>query len=85
MEENTPAGPPPGVPVFLAQGTADTVVLPAVTEKFMSRLCARGARVQLLRMSGVIHAFAARHSASAAVTWMAERFDGSPAPDDCGR
>jgi acetyl esterase/lipase len=85
MEENTPAGPPRGVPVFLAQGTADSVVLPAVTEKFMSRLCARGARVQLLRMSGGIHAFAARHSAAAAVTWMTERFDGSPAPDECGR
>ena len=83
MARNTPRPTPGGVPVFLAQGTADSVVSPAVTESYMAGLCRRGTPVRFVLMPGVIHAFAARQSATAAVAWMAGRFNGEPAPTNC--
>jgi acetyl esterase/lipase len=84
MQQNTPRPSAGGVPVFLAQGTADTVVNPAVTEAYMMALCQRGTPVQFVLLPGVIHAFAARESAAAAVAWMVARFRGEPAPSNCG-
>jgi acetyl esterase/lipase len=84
LQGNTPGRTPAGIPVFLAQGTADTVVIPAVTQAYMSSLCRAGRRVKLVTLPGVIHAFAAYRSAAAAVQWMTARFAGSPAPNDCG-
>ena len=83
MDSNTPGQSPAGAPVFLAQGTADEVVRPAVTRKFMDRLCRSGTRVKFMPMEGVSHSFAALNSRVAAVEWMSARFEGKPAPDDC--
>jgi acetyl esterase/lipase len=83
MAENTPGPTSGGVPVFLAQGTADSVVYPAVTERYMAALCGRGIPVAFVLMPGVIHAFAARQSATAAVAWIADRFNGAPPPSSC--
>ncbi len=83
MARNTPRPASGGVPVFLAQGTADSVVPPAITERYMAGLCRGGVPVQFVSMPGVIHAFAARQSATAAVAWMADRFNGVPAPSSC--
>jgi acetyl esterase/lipase len=84
MRQNTPRPTAGGVPVFLAQGTADTVVNPAVTEAYRAALCRRGSPVQFVPLPGVIHAFAARASAAAAVAWMVGRFSSQPAPSNCG-
>jgi acetyl esterase/lipase len=84
MRQNTPRPAAGGVPVFLAQGTADSVVEPAVTEAYAAALCRRGTPVQFILMPGVIHAFAARASAAAAVAWMVGRLTGEPAPSSCG-
>ena len=83
MAQNTPPPSSGGAPVFLAQGTADSVVHPAITERYMAALCGRGIPVAFVLMPGVIHAFAARQSATAAVAWMADRFNGAPAPSSC--
>jgi acetyl esterase/lipase len=83
MRQNTPPPSAGGAPVFLAQGTADSVVSPAVTEAYGAALCRRGTPVQFVLMPGVIHAFAARESAAAAVAWMVGRFGGEPAPSSC--
>lgn len=74
---------PPGIPVFIAQGEADPLVLPAVTQAYMKRLCAAGSSVQLLMLPGVGHAFAGRDSKAAAVAWISDRMAGLPAPDAC--
>jgi acetyl esterase/lipase len=74
---------PPTLPVFLAQGDVDPVVRPAVTRDYMSKLCAGGSRVALMSMPGVGHGGAAMKSALAAIAWMAGRFSGTLAPDDC--
>ena len=84
LERNTPGPLPPDIPIFLAQGTADELVRPAVTLDFRARLCRAGSPVQLHLMQGVGHAFAGRDSAPTAVAWIAERFAGLPALSNCG-
>ena len=83
MTKNTPGTLPPHIPVFLAQGGADELVRPQVTQEYMKRLCAAGSKVQWLFMPTVNHGFAGRNSASAAVQWMADRFAGAGPPSDC--
>jgi acetyl esterase/lipase len=85
MLKNTPGQAPAGAPVFLAQGTADTTVRPAITKQFGDRLCAQGTPVDFVELPGVSHTFAAKDSAQAALRWMGERFRGSPPPSSCAR
>ncbi len=85
MLRNTPGQAPAGAPVFIAQGTADTTVEPAITKRFGEALCAQGVRVSFVPLPGVTHTFAARDSANAALNWMTERFRGAPAPSSCVR
>jgi acetyl esterase/lipase len=85
LAENTPGALPPDIPVFLAQGTKDNLVIPAVTRNYAAMLCKAGSSVAIDLMPGIGHGFAGRDSASAAVAWLAERFAGKPAPSNCGR
>ena len=83
LARNTPGALPRSSPVFLAQGTTDGLVRPQVTASYMQRLCRAGSQVQMLVMPNVSHGFAGRDSASAAVSWMADRFAGRAPPSDC--
>jgi alpha-beta hydrolase superfamily lysophospholipase len=83
LARNTPGVLPRTIPVFLAQGSTDGLVRPQVTRAYMQRLCRPGSRVRMLVMPNVNHGFAGRDSAGAAVSWMADRFAGRPAPSDC--
>jgi acetyl esterase/lipase len=85
LAANTPGVLPPEIPVFLAQGAADQLVRPAVTQAYMSKLCFAGSRVRFVLLPGVGHGAAARDSASQAVAWIADRFAGNPAPSDCAQ
>lgn len=82
---NTPGPLPSQIPVFLAQGSADEVVPPAATESYMRRLCEEGSSVRMVILPGVDHSFIAHDSAAEAVTWMADRFAGRAASNDCGK
>lgn len=84
LASNTPGALPPHIPVFLAQGGADELVRPRVTQDYMRRLCRAGSAVRMIVMPEVNHGFIGRDSAAAAVDWMAGRFAGSDAPSDCG-
>ncbi|MCK8786514.1 lipase family protein [Roseomonas sp. NAR14] len=84
LADNTPGTLPPDLPVFLAQGGADAIVRPTVTADYARRLCRAGSAVRRLVLPGVGHGFIATDSAVPAVDWMADRFAGRPAPDDCG-
>jgi acetyl esterase/lipase len=84
LEENSPGPLPADIPVFLAQGSADGLVRPAVTEAYRARLCRNGNRVEFVLIPGVGHAFIARDVAGAAAAWVAGRFAGEPAPTNCG-
>jgi acetyl esterase/lipase len=85
MKRNSPGQKPAGAPVFLAQGTADTIVRPAITKQFGDVLCKQGAKVMFVEMPGVTHTFAAKESVATALKWMDDRFRGAPAPSSCGR
>lgn len=79
-----PSGFP--VPVFIAQGSADPIVAPDVTLKFARSLCrGRSVPVRYLAVEGGDHFSIGKRSAEATVRWIADRFAGKPAPDDCGR
>ncbi len=80
---NTPGILAPDIPVFIAQGTGDAIVPARITRNYVRRLCAAGSHVTLVEMRGVGHGFAAMRSARDAVSWMADRFDGHQAPNDC--
>ncbi|HEY1943701.1 MAG TPA: alpha/beta fold hydrolase [Roseiarcus sp.] len=82
---NTPGILPPDIPVFVAQGSADLLVRPQVTLNYVTRSCRAGVRVSFLVLPGVGHGFAGRDSARSAVEWIAGRFAGRPAPDNCER
>jgi acetyl esterase/lipase len=81
---NIPGTLPAAVPLFIAQGDADTLVLPSVTLGYARRQCDAGGAVRLLVLHGIGHGFAGRDSAAEAAAWMGERFAGRPAPSDCG-
>lgn len=83
MEANSPGALPAGTPVFIAQGTADDLVRPAITKAYVSTLCHGGARVKVHTMPGGGHMWAGRDSAGAAVAWIGERFAGHAPPNDC--
>lgn len=85
VARNTPGALPPRIPVFLSQGDADTTVRPTITYGYAAKLCRRGSRVTLDILPHVTHSLAAMKSASTAVNWIGDRFDGVPAPSDCER
>ena len=82
---NTPGPLPATMPLFLAQGTTDTIVAPDVTRAYMQQQCKAGGKVTMTWLPGVGHGLVAADSANAAVTWMMDRFAGQPAPSDCGK
>jgi alpha-beta hydrolase superfamily lysophospholipase len=80
-----PGQAPAGAPVLILQGTADDLVRPQITKQFAEKLCAAGAVVDLVWLDGVSHAFAGYDGANTAVSGMADRFHGRPAPNGCKR
>lgn len=83
IARNTPGPLPRTIPVFIAQGTADQLVRPQVTQNYVQRLCRGGSKVRFLSMPGVNHGFAARDSADVAMAWVGDRFASSAPPNDC--
>jgi acetyl esterase/lipase len=81
--DNTPGPLPADIPIFLAQGSADTTIPPEVTARYAERLCHAGSAVHKIVMAGVTHRFIARDAANAAVDWINDRFEGRAAPNDC--
>lgn len=74
------------VPVLIAQGSADPIVAPGVTLNFAQSLCrSRSVPVRFLAIEGGDHFSIGKRSAEVTVRWIADRFAGQSAPDDCGR
>ncbi|MCR4282004.1 MAG: lipase family protein [Bauldia sp.] len=83
MASNTPGQMPAGAPVFIAQGSADTVVDPPVTTAFATELCRQRTAVRFFEVPDATHEVIAKASAMAAVAWIGERFAGKAAPTNC--
>lgn len=84
LEENTPGRRPVNVPVFIAQGDADTLVVPAATEALRARLCSQGGRqVERRVYPGGSHGTTAILSLTDSTTWVAERLTGTAPGSGC--
>ncbi len=83
LKENSPGAARIPVPVLLSQGTSDEVVHHQITALYGGDLCAQGTAVRYLSIPDETHMRVAFHSATKTVAWMADRFAGKPAPDEC--
>jgi pimeloyl-ACP methyl ester carboxylesterase len=83
LKQNVPGTLPREVPVFVAQGLADSIVRPDVTVSYIRQLCTTGSRVDFVTLPKVGHGFIARDTAPDAVRWMADRFTGTAPPNSC--
>jgi pimeloyl-ACP methyl ester carboxylesterase len=79
----TPAPLPADMPAFIAQGTADQVVLPWPNAIVQEEWCDAGSSLSMLWLGGVSHQAAATTAGPTAVAWIADRFAGRAAPRTC--
>ena len=80
---NSPGHAPPGAPLLIVQGAADTTVKPKYTHAFVAKLCHRHVILDYVEKPGVGHVFIGYKSAKLAAAWIAARFAGVPPPDTC--
>ncbi len=81
-EDNTPGAAPTDVPMLIVQSRDDHIVDPAVTERFVDRLCERGETVELRLYPGG-HLLTGNVAAPDVASWIADRFAGRPPPNTC--
>jgi hypothetical protein len=79
---NTPVAFPTNVPLFIAQGRNDGLILPKVTRSYIAKFCSTGGTAELLEKDSG-HLEIASVAAKPAVAWMADRFAGKPPPNGC--
>ena len=83
VADQTPPPLPAGMPVFIAQGTADEVVLAWPQALLQLEWCAAGSDLAMLWMGEVNHLKAAITSGPQVIAWMADRFADRPAARTC--
>ena len=74
---------PASLPVFVAQSTADTVVLAAPNATLQDTWCAAGADLTMLWLGQVSHQDTAMVAGPTVVDWIADRFAGRPTHPTC--
>lgn len=74
-----------GAPLFVTQGSADTIVSAPGTAAYVRAACRAGARLRYVPVAGGDHAGAAEAAGPETVRWLADRFAGKRPPSDCGR
>ena len=80
---NTPGQSPIHAPIFVAQGSADPIVLPATTTAFVQKMCSLGNVVQLKMYPGVQHLNISTPAQPDVLAWMAARLRAEPPPSTC--
>ena len=83
LEANSLSRLPAGVVALVAQGTADTIVLPETTRRLAEASCRAGSRVKYMTLQGAGHTRSAGLAVKDAMIWIADRFAGAPAPSTC--
>lgn len=83
LRDQTPSAPPPAMPVFIAQGTADQVVLAWPNAIVAQDWCEAGSNLSMLWMGDVNHQDAAHVAGPSAFQWIYERFAGMPVTNTC--
>lgn len=75
-------------PVWIAQGEADTLVPPHLQDGYVERQCEAGQVLAYRKYAGRDHLGLVAADSPASkdlVAWTLQRFNGSPAANDCGR
>ena len=85
MRVNSVAPRKLGVPLLIAQGSADVIVAPPVTRQFVEQLCRAGQPLRFVEIAGGDHVTIAKRTAATTIDWIGDRFAGKAAPDDCSR
>lgn len=83
LEGQTPPPMPASMPVFIAQGTADEVVLDWPNAMIAQDWCRAGSDLAMLWMGDVTHEQAAHVAGPTAFQWIYQRFAGVPAQSTC--
>jgi uncharacterized membrane protein HdeD (DUF308 family)/alpha-beta hydrolase superfamily lysophospholipase len=85
LQQNTPTGPIQA-PVFLAQGEADPLILPAMQATYVKQRCALGGALEYRIYPGLDHVGLVTGDSPLIpdlLSWTQGRFDGKTAPSDC--
>jgi dipeptidyl aminopeptidase/acylaminoacyl peptidase len=85
MRVNSVAPRALGVPLLIAQGSADVIVAPQVTRRFVEQMCQIGQPLRFVEVAGGDHVTIAKRTATTTIDWIADRFAGKAVPDDCSR
>lgn len=83
LKENSAGGAPIGVPIFVAQGLSDTLVLPPATQGYVTRLCAAGEAVTFEEYDGITHALIADIAVPKVLTFFGEAMNGTFEQQSC--
>ena len=83
LKENSIAPWHAAVPLFIAQGAKDDVVMPPLTRMFAQESCRLGDNVRLVWKPESDHLSIAVATTDVTVNWLADRFAGKPAESDC--
>lgn len=83
LKENTPGAKPLGVPLFIAQGDNDTLVLPAATQQFAAQECADGEHVTLQLYPDTTHGTVAYNATSDVAAFFVGVLGGKPPASTC--
>jgi dienelactone hydrolase len=78
LAENTPGAPPDGLPVFVAQGGADTLVVPTATEGYVAAACRSGGRMTFRLYPKDTHGTIADAALPDVLTFLTGGLAGSP-------
>ncbi|WP_231868974.1 lipase family protein [Rhodococcus opacus] len=85
LAENSPTAVGTGSPIYSYHAEADELVPVAVHDEYVRQACAAGDTVQVVRPSGGSHNTTLISGAPGAIDFLAARFAGMPAVDDCHR
>lgn len=85
MKVNSVAPRALGVPLLIAQGSADVIVAPQVTRHFAEQICRDGQPLRFIEVAGGDDVTIAKRTATTTIDWIGDRFAGRPVPDDCSR
>jgi alpha-beta hydrolase superfamily lysophospholipase len=85
MRVNSVAPRTLGVPLLIAQGSADVIVAPQVTRHFVEQMCHIGQQLRFVEVAGGDHVTIAKRTATTTIDWIGDRFTGRAVPNDCNR
>ena len=83
MARNRIGGTAPDMPVLLYRAQLDELIPASVSQAQLAEYCARGVRIRYTEVPAATHIPGGSLGAPAAVTWLADRFAGHPAPTSC--